>query len=124
MTPNESTLMLQSVAASAGHAWMREATEDAAARSLDCLGALGTELLDSLQTAPETDADRARWFAAEDAMFYLTMLGVVSVEDLRALDALHAWAESVSQRDLPNPVHPLLAAYVFRTRQPSPWATQ
>ena len=120
MAPNESTPMLQDVAAAAGHAWMREATEDAAARSLDCLGALGTDLLDSLQTAPETDADCALLIAAEDAMLYLTMLGVVSVEDLRALDALHAWAESVSQRDLPNPLKPMFNAYVFTTRTIDP----
>ena len=116
MTLNGSRPPLEAVAAAAGYEWMREATEDAAARSLDCLEALGAELLDALQSAQETDADRARWFAAEDAMFYLTMLGVVSVEDLRALDALHAWAESVSQRDLPNPIHPMLAAYVFTMR--------
>ena len=116
MLLNGATPPLDDLAASAGYEWMREATEDAAARSLDCLGALGAKLLDSLQSAPETDADAARWCAAESAAINLTMLGVVSIEELRALDALHAWAESVSQRDLPHPLAPMIKAYAFTIR--------
>ena len=114
MTLNGATPPLEAVAAAAGYEWMREATEDAAARSLDCLEALGAELLDALQSAQETDAER--WGVAETALLKLEMLGVVSIEDLRSLNALHAWAESVSQRDLPHPLKPMFDAYVFTTR--------